>query len=183
MTWPGYAKPEEYIVDVGLITVGGIAEAWGATVGGLKWEPGKKVRGVEFDGKSNEIVGLQRTIKYDAKLSGKIKRGGPSFILDLEPGSSSDGSSGSSGNVVTLLDARTPWEQGDYLADVYYIGRQEDQKIMYVYMPFAYVEKYALATKDNDEAEWDIDIVPCLGPDETNINKIPFSYGFVDDNA
>ena len=179
MTWPGYAKPEEYIVDVGLITVGGIAEAWGATVGGLKWEPGKKVRGVEFDGKSNEIVGLQRTIKYD----GKVKRGGPSFILDLEPGSSSDGSSGSDGNVVTLLDARTPWEQGDYLADVYYIGRQEDQKIMYVHMPFAYVEKYSLQTKDNDEAEWDIDLVPCLGPDETNINKIPFSYGFVDDAA
>ena len=181
MTWPGYAKPEEYIVDVGLITVGGIAEAWGATVGGLKWDAGKEVRGVTFDGKSSEIVGLQRTIKYDAKLSGKVKRGGPSFIMDIEPGSESDGSSGSSGNVVTLLDARTPWEEGDYLADVYYIGRQEDQQIMYVHFPFAYVSKYSLQTKDNDEAEWDNELVPVLAEDETNINTIPFTYGFVAD--
>lgn len=181
MTWPGYKKPEEYIVDVGVITVGGIAEAWGATVGGLQFDPGKDVRNVPFDGKSSEIVGLHRTIKYDAKLSGKVKRGGPSLILDLEPGSSSDGSSGSDGNVVTLLDARTPWEEGDYLADVYYVGRQEDESIMYVHMPFAFVSKYKLATKDNDEGEWDIEIMPALGPDETNLNKVPFTYGFIPD--
>jgi hypothetical protein len=179
MQWPGYRKPEEFIVDTGLIMVGGIAEAWGATIGGIKWDPGKDVRSIPYDGKSSEQVGLQRTLKYDAKLSGKVKRGGPEFIMDLEPGSSSDGSEGSSGNVVTLLDARTPWVEGDYLQDVYYIGRQEDEQIMYIHMPFAYVSKYSLQTKDNDEAEWDVELVPALGPDETNSNKIPFTYGFV----
>jgi len=182
MQWPGYRKPEEFLVDAGLIMVGGISSAFGATVGGISWDPGKDVRSIPFDGKSSEQVGLQRTLKYDAKLSGKIKRGGPAFLSALEPGSSSDGSSGSDGNVVTLLDARTPWVEGDYLADVFYIGRQENGVIMYVRMPFAFVSKYKLATKDNDEAEWDIEIMPALGPDETNSNLIPFTYGFVDED-
>lgn len=179
MQWPGYRKPEGFVVDVGLIMVGGITEAFGATIGGLSWDPGKDVRSIPYDGKSSEQVGLQRTLKYDAKLSGKIKRGGPAFVMALEPGSSSDGSSGSDGNVVTLLDARTPWVEGDYLQDVFYIGRQEDQTIMYVRMPFAFVSKYKLQTKDNDEAEWDVEFMPALGPDETNSNKVPFTYGFV----
>ena len=179
MTWPGYKKPEDYIVDVGVITVGGVAEAWGATVDGLKWDPGKKVRMVEFDGRSSEIEGMQRTIAYDAKLSGKVKRGGPSMILDFEPGSESDGSSGSDGNVITLLDARSPWQEGMYLDDVYYIGRQQDLTVMYIHMPVAYVQKYELATKDNDEAAWDIVLVPVLPAEETNLNKVPFTYAFV----
>ena len=183
MEWPGYRKPEEYIVDVGLICVGGIAEAWGATVGGIQWDPKKTVRSVEFDGKSSEIEGLQRTTKYEAVLSGKVKRGGPSFLLDLEPGSESDGSSGSDGNVITLLDARTPWEANMSLVDVFYIGRQEDSQIMYVRMPRAIVRSYKLATKDNEEAEWDIEIVPLVPSTEENINIVPFTYGFVAEGA
>jgi len=137
------------------------------------------VRMVEFDGRSSEIEGMQRTIAYDAKLSGKVKRGGPSMILDFEPGSSSDGSSGSDGNVVTLLDARSPWQEGDYLEDVYYIGRQQNLVMMWIHMPRAYVKTYKLATKDNDEATWDIELVPVLPASETNLNKVPFTYAFI----
>jgi hypothetical protein len=179
MTWPGYVKPEEYIVDVGVITVGGVAEAWGATVDGIQWDPGKEVRHPEWDGRSSEHEGMHRTIRYNAKLTGKIKRGGAALMLDFEPGSESDGSSGSDGNTVSLLDVRQPWETGMYLEDVYYIGRQQDQTMMRVYMPRAYVKSYKLATKDNDEATWDIELVPALLASETNINTVPFAYQYV----
>jgi hypothetical protein len=179
MTWPGNRVPDDDIVDVGIITVGGVAEAWGATIDGLTWDPGKKVRHPEWDGRSFEHEGMHRTVTYDSKLSGKVKRGGPEFMLDLEPGSESDGSSGSDGNVVTLLDARVPWSEGMYLEDVYYIGRQQDHVMMRVYMPRAYIKSYKMSTKDNNEAEWDIEIVPALAASETNTAKVPFAYQYV----
>jgi len=180
MAFPtAYSKPTGFIVDVGFIVVGDNLEAIGATVGGIKWDPKKTVREVEFDGKSGPIAGMQRTIKYEPTLSGKIKRGGGDFISILEPGSESDGSSGSDGNVITLLDARTPWTVDMMLENVYYVGRQEDGDTFYVHFPFAYVSKYSLQTKDNDEGEWDVEIIPCLSDTETNINKVPFNYGVI----
>lgn len=182
LAWPGYTKPEGYIVDVGVITVGGVAEAWGATVDGLQWDPKKKVRHPEWDGRSFEHEGMHRTTTYEPTLSGKVKRGGASFLMDLEPGSESDGSSGgSSGNTVTLLDARTPWTAGMYLEDVHYLGRQQDGNILLINMERAYVKEYKLATKDNDEGVWDITLVPVLPEGETNPNKAPFTYGEVDE--
>jgi hypothetical protein len=181
LAWPGYAKPSGFVVDVGIIAVGGVAEAWGATIGGLQWDPGKKVRHPDWDGRSSEVEGMHRTIGYDAKLSGKVKRGGAG-LLDFEPGAESDGSSGgSSGNTITLLDVRTPWAAGMYLEDVHYLGRQQDGTILLINMPRAYVKTYKLATKDNEEGEWDIEIVPVLSASETNMNKVPFTYGIVDE--
>jgi hypothetical protein len=178
MAMPGYAVPDDAIVDVGVIAVGGVAAAWAATEGGLSWDPGKKVRGVEYDGKSFEHAGLLRVTGYDAKLSGKVKRG---FTTDFEPGSSSDGSSGSDGNVVTLLEARLPWTENMLLADVYYIGQQQNQVIFRIHMPLAYVKMYKLVTKDNDEGVWDIEIVPV----KTSASAVsdpyspPFTYQLV----
>lgn len=181
LTWPGYTKPEGYIVDVGVITVGGVAEAWGATVGGLQWDPKKKVRHPDWDGRSFEYEGMHRTITYEPVLAGKVKRGGAAFLMDLEPGSESDGSSGtSSGNTVTLLAARTPWTTGMYLEDVHYLGRQQDGNILLINMPRAHVRSYKLATKDNDEGEWEIEIVP-VGVDGDPVDKVPFTYGEVDE--
>ena len=136
MSFPtAYSKPTGFIVDVGFIVVGDNLEAIGATVGGIKWDPKKTVREVEFDGKYGPIAGMQRTIKYEPMLSGKIKRGGADFISLLEPGAESDGSSGSDGNVITLLDARTPWTVDMMLENVYYVGRQEDGDTFYVHFP------------------------------------------------
>lgn len=182
LTWPGYTKPTGYLVDVGVIAVNGSAEAWGASVGGLTWDPKKVVRHPEWDGRSSEIEGMHRTIRYEPTLSGKIKRGGASFLMDLEPGSESDGSSGTSdGNTVTLLDLRTPWTEGMYLENVTYLGRQQDGNILLIHMPRAYVKSYKLATKDNDEGEWDVDIIAVLAASETNVNAVPFTYGEVDE--
>ncbi len=178
MTMPGYAVPDSAIVDVGVIAVNGVAAAWAATEGGLTWDPGKKVRHVEWDGRSFEHVGMHRTTGYDAKLSGKIKRG---FTTDFEPGSSSDGSSGSDGNVVTLLDARLPWSEGYYLTDVYYIGQQQDQVIFRVHMPLAIVTEYKLVTKDNDEGVWDVTIKPVKSAESSTTDPYspPFTYQLV----
>ena len=181
--WPGYRKPENYVVDTGVIAVGGVTEAWGATVGGIQWDPGKVNRQVEFDGRSSEIEGMHRTIRYDAKLTGRVKRGGASSVMTFEPGSESDGSSGSSGNEVTLLDARATWQPGMYLEDVNYIGRQEDGQVMHVHIPRGYVKTYKFATVDNDEMLWDIEIIPVLPSDETNLNKVPFTYRYVPEGS
>jgi hypothetical protein len=179
MTWPGNKVPSDVPIDVGIITVGAVTAAWAATEGGLTWDAGKKVRHITWDGQSHHHVGLHRTTGYDAKLSGKIKRGGPALMLDLEPGSSSDGSSGSDGNVISLLDARKPWTTGMYLTDVRFCVRQQDGFIMRVHMPKAFVEKYKLVTKDNDEGQWDIEIVPAKPTTDTNSDTVPFTVEYI----
>lgn len=181
--WPGYRKPEDFLTDVGVIAIGGSTEAWGATVDGIQFDPGKEVRTVEFDGRSSEQEGQQRTIRYNAKLTGKVKRGGASTILAFEPGSSASDGSDSNGNEVTLLDARSPWQTGMYLENVNYIGRQSNLEVMHVFFERAYVKTYKLVTKDNDEGTWDIEIIPVLPASETNLNKVPFRYRFIPDAA
>ena len=81
----------------------------------------------------------------------------------------------------TLLEARLPWEEGDCLTDVYYIGQQQDQTIFRVYMPLAYVKTYKLVTKDNDEGVWDIEIVPVKSSASAVSDPYtpPFSYQIV----
>ena len=181
MTWPGYKQPEDFVTDVGIIAIGGSTEAWGATVDGLNFDPGREVRIVEFDGRSSEQEGQHRTIRYNAKLTGKIKRGGASTILAFELGSTASDGSDSNGNEVTLLDARTTWQPGQYLENINYIGRQSNEEVMHVFMERGYVKTYKLATKDNDEGVWDVEIVPVLLATETNLNKIPFKYRFIPD--
>lgn len=177
MTMPGYVVPVDAIVDVGVLAIGGVAAGWSPTDGGLTWDPGKKVRHPDWDGRSFEHEGMHRTTGYDAKLTGKLKRG---FTLDFEPGAESDGSSGSDGNVVTLLDARLPWSEGMYLEDIYHICQQQDGLIYRLKFRRGYVKDYKLVTKDNDEGVWDVTIVPVKPADEIQTPYgVPFTYQLV----
>ena len=173
MPFPGYAVPTQYLIDVGLITIGGKTAAWGATVGGLKFSPGNEVRHVQFDGLRSEIQLQHRNIGGAPVLSGKVLSSSEANVIRMNPGSSSDGSTL---NTITLLQSDVFWSAGDYLTDVYYIGRRQDNKVFMIHMPVAYVRKAELTTTDKNESGWDIELVPVLPSTETNISVASFTY-------
>lgn len=173
MPVPSYAVPSAYLIDVGVITVGGKTAVVSATVGGLKWSPGAEVRHVQFDGLRHEIQLQHRNTGGSPVLSGKVLSSSDANVIRMHPGSSSDGSTM---NTITPLAANTFWVAGDYLTDVYYIGRRQDGKAFMVHMPKAYIRKAEVATTDKNESGWDVEIVPVLASTETDLAKVPYTY-------
>src|SRR5690242_20002648 len=106
MPFPGYAVPSQYLIDVGVITIGGKTVAWGATVGGLKWSPGNEVRHVQFDGLRAEIQLQHRNTGGSPVLSGKVLSSSDANVIRMHPGSSSDGSTM---NTITPLQSDVFW--------------------------------------------------------------------------
>lgn len=173
MPFPGYAVPDKYLIDVGVITIGGKTAAWGATVGGLKFASGLEVRHVQFDGLRAEIQLQHRYTGGSPVISGKVLSASDANVIRMHPGSSSDGSTM---NTITLLQNDVFWSAGDYLTDVYYIGRRQDNKVFMIHMPVAYVRKAEFTTTDKNETGWDIELVPVLSSSETNISEVPYTY-------
>ena len=177
MPFPGYAIPEQYLIDVGVITIDGKVTAWGATVGGLRFNPGVEIRHVQFDGLRSEIQGQHRNTGGSAVISGKVLSSSDANIIRMNPGSTSDGSDL---NTITLLQNDVFWAEGDYLDDVYYIGRRQDNKVFMVHMDKAYVRRAELTTTDKSESGWDIELVPVLEDSTenplTNISLMPYVY-------
>jgi len=173
MPFPGYAVPTQYLIDVGVITIGGKVAAWGATVGGLKFSPGLEVRHVQFDGLRAEIQGQHRFTGGSPVISGKVLSSSEANVIRMHPGSSSDGSST---NVITMLQNDVFWSAGDYLTDVYLIMRRQDNKVFMVHAPVCYVRKAELSTTDKNESGWDVELVPVLDSDTTNISEVPYTY-------
>jgi len=173
MPFPGYAVPTQYLIDAGLLTIGGNTVTWGATVGGLKWQPGNEVRHVQFDGLRAEIQGQHRNTGGSPVISGKVLSSSDANVIRMHPGSSSDGSST---NTITPLQSDVFWQSGAYLTDVYYVGRRQDGKVFMIHAPVCYVRKAELSTTDKNESGWDIEIVPVLPEDTDNISAAPYTY-------
>lgn len=177
MPFPGYAVPEKYLIDVGLITIDGKTAAWGATVGGLKFSPGTEVRHVQFDGLRSEIELQHRNVGGSPVISGKVLSASDANVIRMHPGSYSDGSTM---NTITMLQSDVFWQAGDYLDDVYYIGRRQDNKVFMVHFPKAYVRKAEFSTTDKNETGWDIELTAVLPSTETNISQASFTYEIED---
>lgn len=178
--WPGYKKPRTQLVNAGVVYVGETAVGMGATEGGLTFDPGREMRNVPFDGKTTDVAGLDRVITYNSRITGRWKDISAEFIQMLEPGSASDGSSGT--NTITPIIAHKFLTQGDYLKNVTFVGLCSDGKTRRVFMEWAIVESYTLATTDKEEGLFDVAIKGVLGPetDGADLNLAPYTWEEVD---
>jgi hypothetical protein len=173
MAFPGYSKPTEYVFDAGIVQVGGTTAF--VSEGGVTFDPGVEIRHIEFDGMQSEYVGGHRIVGRRPTLSGRFKDLSAAAMLRYEPGSTSDGSTGS--NTVTPKAGRDFFDTGDYLADVTFVLNKSDGKAVRIVFDYALVTSYRIITPDKDEADVELTISGVLSASSA-LEDCPFTIQY-----
>lgn len=178
--FPGYTAPADLVIDAGLLRYGNAsysaATPFGTSRDGFTFDDGRAIRHVPFDGGHAPIQGLSRNTDFQSKIKGKFLTITPANMLQINPGSTSDGSSGS--NTLTMKKAGVLFASGDYGTDLWWIGRQQvDGTLFLVHFPLFLVSKYSIVSKHNDEWLIDTEILAVL-PTGSDPQACPFTQVF-----
>jgi hypothetical protein len=151
--------PTNTLLDSGVLYIG--SAVWSAHEGGLEFDPGTQRRQVPFDGMSSDVVGLDRTIGFDAHIRGNVYEISADLVKQYEAGATlatiTGGPSGAT--QVQPKPARTLYASGDYLSNVRAIWMRSDGTFVQVRFPKSLVEKWGpLAGKDREEVRVQLDI-------------------------
>ena len=173
-TMKDYVAPTNALIDAGVLYVGSTPVGFGATKGGLTFDPADDYRQIEFDGRRHYIAGLDRKTGGRPVIKGKMLDATAASILRYEPGATSDGST--SINTITPKALGPSFVTGDYLTNVKLWCRGQSGHVIRVVFPYALCVKRSLATTDNNEGEWDLEIEARLAPGETDLTKAAYYY-------
>jgi len=154
MTAPltGYtsALPTDVLMDSGVLYVG--ATVIGATLGGLKFDPGTEYRNVEFDGKRSPVRGLDRKSAVMPKLTGTLIQLSTTNVAQIEPGATTVATGAWTGSTSYQGKASgTLLASGDYLTDVRAIWLRGSGAFVQVRFPAALLVKYDMTSQDAAE--------------------------------
>jgi hypothetical protein len=163
-SWNGQI-PTDVLLDSGILLIGSSpAVAFSAQEGGLKWDPGKTLRQIAFDGQHSDIAGLDRTVTWKPKLTCTILEIPLAAWSQLEPGSVlatvAGGPSGAT--QVQPKPAGVLYAAGDYIANARVAWQRTDGTYFQIRMPKALVGKWDVAGTDKAEGKWAIEIEPRL---------------------
>ena len=178
MAFPGYTKPTEAMIDAGVLYVRSPNSSTllgiGPSRGGLTFNPGREMRNVEFDGKTTEIEGLDRVLRYNSSLTGGLIDFSRKSLGYYEPGSTS----ADSGSVARInpIAATVFLEAGAYLKDVLWISRNQDNRIKVVGFARALVTEYEVVGEQDNETIANVTIMAKLPRDVTDINHAPYRW-------
>lgn len=178
MSFPGYVKPTEAMIDAGVLYLRDPDSSnligMGPSRGGLTFNPNREIRNVEFDGKTSMVDGLDRVLRYNPQLTGGLIDFSRKSLGYYEPGSDS-GDSGSSARI-SPIDATVFLEAGAYLKDVLWISRNQDNRIKVVGFPRALVTEYEVVGEQDNETIANVTIEARIPRDGTNINEAPYRW-------
>lgn len=178
MSFPGYTKPTEAMIDAGVLYLRDPDTSnligMGPSRGGLTFNPNREMRNVEFDGKTSMIDGLDRVLRYNPQLTGGLIDFSRKSLGYYEPGSSSS-DSGSSARV-SPIDATVFLEAGAYLKDVLWISRNQDNRIKVIGFPRAIVTEYEVVGEQDNETIANVTIEARIPRDATDINEAPYRW-------
>ena len=181
--FPGYVKPTDVMVDAGVLYKrdpdGSSLIGIGPSRGGLTFNPNGTIRNIEFDGKTTPIAGLDRFTERNAEITGTfIDLSAANFGM-YEPGSTS----AESGSVLRISPLKSTefLTAGDYIYDVLWIGRAQDNRIKVVGFPCGLITKYQISAEDKNEAGAELTIEARVPEDATDINICPYRIFTCDD--
>src|SRR5579859_6091165 len=151
--FPGYVAPQNLWLDAGVLYYG--ATPLGASRDGFQFDPGMDIRNVPFDGQHAPNATLDRIITWKPIIKGKMVEATQSVINTIyEVGSTSSSITG--GYAIVPKSAGQLFIAGNYITDLFLIGRMQGTQVIKIHIPVALVEKYALAAKPHNEGEWDV---------------------------
>jgi hypothetical protein len=153
MPLSGYTStlPTDVLLDTGTLYLG--AAIFGATRGGLTFEPGITWRNVEFDGKVSAVAGLDRKVTVAPTLSGTVIELGAADIARVEPGSTVVASGAWTGSTSYRGKAgQTLYASGDYITDVRAVWERGAGGFVQVRFPVAIISSYNVAGAAGEEA-------------------------------
>jgi hypothetical protein len=178
MSFPGYTKPTEAMIDAGVLYLRNPDASnligMGPSRGGLTFNPGKEMRNIEFDGKTTEIEGLDRVLRYNSTLTGGLIDFSRKSLGYYEPGSTS-ADSGSTTRIQPI-GATQFLTAGAYLKDVLWISRNQDNRIKVVGFARALVNEYEVVGEADNETIANVTIMAKLPSSVTDINEAPYRW-------
>ena len=146
--------PTDILVDAAVVYIG--TTSIGVLRGDPTFDPGREIRNADFNGKRADVVGLDRTIRWQSIISGVLLEfgasatpGGGNTLRYLEPGSTETTPS----SVVTI----TPnpggefLASGDYVTDLKFIKKRGNATFWSVRFAKALCLTWSLAGGENDE--------------------------------
>ena len=177
-SWNGQI-PTDVLLDSGVFLIGSSpGVAFSGQEGGIKWDPGKAVRHIGFDGERAPVAGLDRTTGWAAKLTATLLEIPLAAWSQLEPGSVlatvAGGPSGAT--QVWPKPAGVLYASGDYIANARVVWQRTDGTYFQIRMPKALIVKWDIAGTDKQEGKWAVEIEPRLDMGVTGqlINNPPF---------
>jgi|SRR6185437_1912876 len=177
-SWNGQI-PTDVLLDSGIFLIGASPQnAFSAQEGGLKWDPGKTLREIDFDGRRSAVAGLDRTVFWKAKLTATLLEIPLAAWSQLEPGSVlatvAGGPSGAT--QVQPKPAGVLYAAGDYIANARIAWQRTDGTYFQIRMPKALVVKWDIAGTDKQEGKWAVEVEPRLdmGVSGQLVNNPPY---------
>lgn len=156
--------PTDTLLDTGVMYAG--SNIFAAQEGGLKFDPGKTFRQVQFDGQRSKVKGLDRIVMFEPKITGTIIELGPTKIPQLEPGASAVTLTGSPSGYTTGYrpkQAGVLFVSGDYLSTFRCIWQRGDGTYVQVrFYDGAYIDKWDAAGTDKQEVKIAIEVCAVL---------------------
>lgn len=173
--------PSDVVLDSGVLYLG--ATAYGATKGGLQFDPGNTYRNIEFDGKRSNVRLLDRKMMMSPKISGTVLELPTAGIARLEPGATvattgawTASTSYAPKRAAGLLVA------GDYITDIRAIWLRGSGAMVQVRFPAGLVTKYDITSQDGEEASISLEIEARLDTGVsgfTNVGDAPFRIEYI----
>lgn len=178
MSFPGYTKPTEAMIDVGVLYLRSPDTStligMGPSRGGLTFNPNREMRNIEFDGKTSMIEGLDRVLRTNPQLTGGLIDFSRKSLGYYEPGLSS-ADSGSAARI-SPINATVFLGPDAYLKDVLWISRAQDNRIKVVGFPRALVTEYEVVGEQDNETIANLTIEARVPEDATDINVAPYRW-------
>jgi len=171
MPLTGYSAdlPGDVLLDTGVLYVG--TAVLGATRGAPRFDPGKQMSNIDFDGKRSDILGLHRVDRFESVISATLIEFDAADIARFEPGVTNAGS----GTVVyTPKDAGTLLASGDYITDLRLIFERGDGKYVAVHFPKALVRRYQPAGNKDDIGLVETEFLAVLDMSTAAISDAPY---------
>ncbi len=171
--------PTDTLIEAGVLFRA--ATAIGVTQGPPKFDPGKTITPIEFDGKRVDVQGLDRITRWKPRVSATLIEFGGSTTGNqlgfLEPGSTSATHDHGTTTRIQPRAAGVLFASGEYLVDLRIMFERAGGGYAAIYMPIAYCIKYEVQGNDAKEGKVSVEFEARLSASDaiSTPGKCPYS--------